>query len=219
MHKLVVVLLLSINCFSQNNEVFVSLGKPWFPDMSGFHKNNFTIGSHYKNTFSESFAYELLYEYGQSDDLSMLGEDGSNSNGAILGQNINNVFLGTAGLKIQTHRVGVKMHFLFVNNPKVSFGIFAGSGFLFSNSESNGISEITFNPETGEILDFAAFSNKNSFNNFYYDLGFQFHYTVYENYSIGIIPTFVRAFDNDKTLETLIFPSYYNASFLIGYKF
>jgi len=219
MYKLVVVLLVSINCFSQNSEIFVSLGKPWFPDNSGFHKNNLTIGSHYKNTFSESFAYELLYEYGRSEDLSMFGQNNSNTNGAILGQNVSDVFLGTNGTKIQTHRIGFKMHFFFVNNPKVSFGIFAGPGFLFSNAETRGISEIIFSQETGEILDFVAFSNKNSFNNFYYDLGLQLHYTVYENYTIGIIPTFVRAFDNDKTSETLIFPNYYNVSFLIGYKF
>lgn len=222
MYKFIFIILCSTCCFSQNySEAFLSVGKPWFPDKAGSNHNNFSVGGHYKNIFSESFGYEVVYEYARSNNLPDFAGSDSDLSEYVLSKTIDEIDITTDWTKIQTNRVGLKMHFLFVNNPKVSVSLFAGTGFLFSSSEILSFSRINYDLETGQILDFDKFHLKNTFNKFYYDLGLQFHYTIYKNYTIGVIPTFIRTLDsdNDDLSELPLHPNYYNLSFLIGYKF
>ena len=58
----IILLLICATLLAQNESLYLSIGKPWFPDKVS-NLNNFSIGINYQNRFSQSFAVDLNLEY------------------------------------------------------------------------------------------------------------------------------------------------------------
>ena len=211
------ILLKYASIFAQSESVYLSLGKPHFPDKTT--DNNFSLGLQYQNRFSSVFAYDIVLEYQQSNNLPDFINNSEQLNEFLLSQNSNNIFDNANWSKVQLINLGTRINYMFVNNDKFLFNINGGLGYLLSQASIHNLKSINFNIDTGEILSYTNSIDKGKLNSFYYSIGLQFQYTFYKNYFLGINPYYLMPFDDDQFFKTPVYPNLYNATINLGTKF
>jgi hypothetical protein len=214
----VLTLLLSVSSFSQKKSVYLSLGKPWFPDKDS-NLRNFSIGVNYQNKFSQSFAFDIALDYAQSDNFPSFYNNGNELNDFLLNQKYNDIYANSLWSKITTINLGGKLNYLFVNNNKFVFSFNVGFGYSLTESSLHNLKEWTYNAESGEILSYENETISDNLNTFNYSLGIQFQYTFYKNYFIGINPYYLNTIGENKVNTIPVYPNFYNLTFIIGKKF
>lgn len=201
--------------YAQKESVFITYGKPWFPDKE-FNSKNFSIGFNYQNRFSESFGFDVGFEYAQSNNLPSFLHDSNKLDLYILNQNDETIFTNTLWSEINTFTVFSKINYQFVNNKKFYFNFNFGLGLLFSYSKSHNLESYSYNLENGDIISYKNSINSDNLNTFVYSIGLQFHYTFYKNYFIGINPQFLMPFGEKKLNTIPVYPNHYNLSISLG---
>lgn len=207
--------LLFHDVYAQKESVFITFGKPWFPDKE-LNSRNFSFGLNYQNRFSESFGFDVGFEYAQSNNLPSFLNDNSKLDVYILNQNDETIFINTLWSKINTFTIFNKINYQFVNNEKFYFNFNFGLGLLFSYSKSHDLESYSYNLENGDIISYKNSINSDNLNTFFYSLGLQFHYTFYKNYFIGINPQFLMPFGEKKLNTIPVYPNHYNLSISLG---
>ncbi|MBN2639429.1 MAG: hypothetical protein JXR65_10150 [Bacteroidales bacterium] len=204
---------------AQNQSIYFSIGKPSFPDVFKNEKN-ISFGVHYQNRFSESFAYEVDYQYAQSDSYPDFFSDSHELNSYLLSQHSWDIFSNSLWSKIQSHSIGIKLDYLFVNNQEFLFGFNLGLGYLFSSSSLYDVYHWSYYVETGEIISYESETENGNMNKFYYSLGIQFQYTFYKKFLIGIRPEYLMPFERSKVYVGVpLIPNYFNLSITFGKRF
>lgn len=216
-------ILISSSAFCQNSlkeNLSITLGKPIFSE-STQDSNNFSAGINYQNRFSNSFAFDVFYTYAQVSNLPDYIDDSEQLEQEILGLSGGlSAFFETDWSRIRNHSLGSKIHFLFVNSDTWSFSVFGGFGYNFSSSKQHVLLNTTFDDETLEIMSFENEVESENYDSFFGIYGLQAHYNFYKNYLIGVEASFLSAFTDDETFDTINrLPDYYNFSLLLGFKF
>lgn len=212
------ILLLSSVGFAQNESVYVSIGKPWFPDKES-NLNNFSLGLNYQNRFSQSFALDLYLEYNQSNDFPRFFDDATAVDNYLMDQTYSGVYFNSLWSKINTVTVGTKVDYLFVNNDQFLFNFNLGAGYLFSYSRAHDVKNWTYDFNNGQILTYENGTTSGNLNTFYYTLGLQFQGTFYKNYFVGISPYYLMPIGEKKINSIPVYPNHYNLTLNIGKRF
>ena len=95
-------LLFLCNCvslFAQKESIYLSVGKPWYPDKAN-NLNNYSLGLNYQNRFSQSFAIDFNLEYSQSDDFPNFYKNDVALNEFLLNQSFDDILLNSQWSKI-----------------------------------------------------------------------------------------------------------------------
>lgn len=203
---------------AQNESVYLSIGKPWYSDKIN-NLNNFSLGVNYQNKFSQSFAFEIVFEYAQSNNYPHYYKNSMKLNQFLINQKFDDIFLNSQWSKINDFNLGGKICYLFVNNDRFLFDFNAGFGFLLSKSSNHNLQTWTFIEETGQIISYENSINSDNYNEFYYSFGLQFQYSFYKDYFIGLNPYLFLPLDNEKTQSIPVFPSRYSLTLNFGKKF
>jgi len=203
-----------------NQNFSLTLGKPIFSEATQ-DAQNFSVGFNYQNRFSNFFAFDVFYTYAQVSNLPSYIDDPQRLNQEILSLTGSlSAFFATDWSRIRNHSLGSKIHFLFVNNEKWSFSLFGGFGYNFSNSKQHVLLNNTFDQETLQIISFENEIETESYNNFFGMYGLQTHYSFYKKYIIGLEVSFLSAFMDNETWDSINrLPNYYNFSLMLGFKF
>ncbi len=212
------LILICATLYAQKQSIYLSLGKPWFPDKVN-NLNNYSLGLNYQNRFSQSFAFDTYIEYAQSNDFPCFYENASELNTFLMSQTYNNIHFNSLWSEINSINIGTKLNYLFVNNDKFIFNFNLGIGHLFTYSKSHVVKNWTYNFDTGEILAYENETISDNLNTFYYTLGLQFQYTFYKEYFIGISPYYLMSIGEKKINTIPVYPNYYNLTLNIGKKF
>lgn len=127
MKKIATVLILFIcsTLYAQNESIYLSLGKPWYPDKFN-NLNNYSLGLNYQNRFSQSFAVDFNMEYSQSDDFPNFYKNDILLNEFLLSQKIDDILFNSQWSKISNINIGARLNYLFVNNKKFNFNFNVG---------------------------------------------------------------------------------------------
>ncbi len=177
------------------------------------------MGINYQNRFAASFGFEILLEYSKSNDFPSFYNDPVALNEFLLNLQHPDIIFVSNWSKITNINFGTRLNYLFVNNKKFLFNFHGGIGYLFSQSSSNLIKEVSYNDETNQVLSYKNSTNFERLDAFYYSLGLQFQYTLHKDYFIGITPYFFNPIDDRIILTNPVYPSHYNLTFNIGKKF
>lgn len=163
----------------------------------------------------------MFYTYAQVNNLPSFIDNQERLEQEILGLSGGlNAFFETDWSRIRNHSLGSKIHFLFINNKSWSFSIFGGLGYNFSSSKQHVLLSNNFDQETLEIISFENEVETENYNSFFGTYGLQTHYSFYQNYFIGLEVSFLSAFTDDETFDTINrLPDYYNFNLLFGFKF
>ena len=220
MKKTLILLLIPIcvTSFAQKESVYLSLGKPWYPDKVN-NLNNFSLGLNYQKRFSQSFGLDTYIEYSQSDDFPNFYKNDIALNEFLLNQTFDDILLNSQWSSISNINIGTRLNYLFVNNKNFNFNFNAGIGFMFSKSSSHYLKNWNYLPVTGQIISYENETISDNLNTFYYTLGLQFQYTFYKDYFIGINPYYLMPIGEKKINSIPVYPNYYNLSLNIGKKF
>lgn len=213
-----ILILIYTTSFAQNESVYLSFGKPWFPDKNS-NLNNYSIGINYQNRFSSSFAFGFKLEYVQSNDLPNFYDDDLKLKEYLMDQKFDAILFNSQWSKVSSFNLGTNVNYLFVNNKKFMFSFNFGIGYMFSNSSSHYVENWTYNQDTGNILSYTNSKVTDTLNTFYYTLGLQFQYTFYKEYFIGINPYYLMPIGEKKINTIPVYPNYYNLTLNIGKKF
>lgn len=214
----IILLLICATLLAQNESLYLSIGKPWFPDKVS-NLNNFSIGINYQNRFSQSFAVDLNLEYSQSDDFPNFYNNSNDLNEFLLSQSFDGILFNSQWSSISNINIGSTISYLFVNNKKFNFNFKTGIGYIKSKSKSHYLINWNYNQETGQVVSYENSTLSDSLNSFYYTLGLQFQYTFYKKYFIGINPYYLMPLGDKKINEIPVYPNYYNLAFNIGKTF
>lgn len=200
MRNILILLTLFIvpySVFSQpakKNIVFLSVGKVKFTDVD--NKNNFFVGVNYQNRFSNFFAWEIYYEYGQSrftpshTDVYIRNLNWNNADESLMvAQNIHFIY---------NNVLGAKIHASFVNNEKWFFSINIGVGYHFTQSGYFSLKEITTGIDGDYIIlkDYHGDWIKKIVTRPVYRLGLQMHYTILKDWIVGFDANLTKQIDN-----------------------
>jgi hypothetical protein len=212
------LILISSTTLAQNESIYISIGKPWYPDKAN-NLNNYSLGLNYQNKFSQSFAFEFNFEYVQSDDFPNFYRNSLALNEFLLNQTFDNILINSQWSKISNINIGTRLNYLFVNNKNFNFNFSTGLGFMFTKSSSHYLKNWNYLPITGQIISYENETISDSLNTFYYTLGLQFQYTFYKEYFIGINPYYLMPIGEKKINTIPVYPNYYNLTLNIGKKF
>ena len=222
MKKLLLIpfILIATIALGQNQSIYFSVGKPSFPDVFKNEKN-ISFGVHYQNRFSESFAYEVNYQYAHSNNYPDFFNAEEKLNNYLLNQYNWDIVTNAAWSKIQTHTFGIKLDYLFVNNQKFLFGFNLEFGYLFSSSSRFDVIRWSNDADTGKVSSYDSKTLKGKANKFFYGLSVQFQYTLYKNFVVGIAPEYLNPFDNnmDHYEDIPVLPNHYNLCITLGKRF
>ena len=116
----IILILSCATLLAQNESIYLSLGKPWYPDKVN-NLNNFSIGLNYQNRFAQSFAFDTYLEYAQSNDFPSFFKNTNELNNFLNNQTYNNIHFNSLWSKINSVNIGAKLNYLFVNNEKFLF--------------------------------------------------------------------------------------------------
>lgn len=210
--------LLFVSAFSQNESVYFSIGKPWYPDKMN-NLNNYSLGLNYQNRFAQSFGINFNLEYSQSNDFPTFYEDSNALNEFLVSQTFDGILMNSLWSKISSVNFDSKINYLFVNNKKFNFNFNAGIGYMFTKSSAHYLKSWSYEPESGQIISYENETISDSLNTFYYTLGLQFQYTFYKDYFIGINPYYLMTIGEKKINTIPVYPNFYNLTFNIGKKF
>lgn len=179
-------ILSTIVVFAQENKErswFIGLGKPYFPNNFNSSENSISFSLGFKKELSDSFSLETLYTYAKADDL----PDFYNNSEVLDQYLLNGGVLGfTDWCNIQNHFIGAGIHFSFVNNEKWFFSFKLNGGMVYSKSNTFFVSEFSYDPVTAEILWYKSEKLHEQLTTFYFEPGFQTHYSIYKDYFIGM---------------------------------
>lgn len=215
---IILLILISTTLFAQKESIYLSVGKPWYPDKAN-NLNNYSLGLNYQNRFSQSFAIDFNVEYSQSDDFPNFYKNDILLNEFLLNQTFDDILLNSQWSKISNINIGTKLNYLFVNNKNFNFNFNAGFGFMFTKSSSHYLKNWNYLPVTGQIMSYENETISDNLNTFYYTLGLQFQYTFYKEYFIGINPFYLMPIGEKKINTIPVYPNYYNLTLNIGKKF
>lgn len=215
---IILSILICATLFAQKESIYLSIGKPWYPDKVN-NLNNYSLGLNYQNRFSQSFAFELNFEYAQSDDFPDFYRNSVALNEFLLNQPFDDILLNSQWSEISNINIGSRLSYLFVNNKNFNFNFNVGIGFMFSKSTSHYLKNWNYNAVTGQILNYENETISDNLNTFYYTLGLQFQYTFYKKYFIGINPYYLMPIGEKKINTIPVYPNYYNLTINIGKKF
>ena len=146
-------ILICTSSIAQNESLFLSVGKPWFPDKD-HNLGNFSVGINYQNRFSQSFAFDLNIEYVQSDDFPNFYNNANQLNEFLINQKFDDILANSFWSSVSNFNIGGSVSYLFVNNKKFNFSFYTGIGFMQSKSKSHSLSQWSYDLETGAILSY-----------------------------------------------------------------
>lgn len=210
--------LICATSLAQKESIYLSVGKPWYPDKYDNLKN-YSLGLNYQNRFSQSFAIDFNLEYSQSDDFPNFYKNDIALNEFLLNQTFDDILLNSQWSNISNITIGTRLNYLFVNNNNFNFNFNVGIGFMFTKSSSHYLKNWNYLPFTGQIISYENETISDNLNTFYYSLGLQFQYTFYKDYFIGINPYYLMPIGAKKINTIPVYPNYYNLTLNVGKKF
>ncbi len=203
----------------KQKSIFISIGKPWHPDMTSNLKN-VSLSLNYQNRFAESFAYELSYTYSQSNSFPKFFNNSQQLNDYLLSQNGFDIVFNSQWSDVFTHSFGLKMHYAFINNKKWFFSFNIAGGYFFTKSSSHEIDDFFYNSQSGEIINYENSIDKGKTSDVFYSPGIQLNYTLPKNFIIGLDFIYYRVNIKDSIYSTFpVIPDYYNIAIIFGKKF
>lgn len=203
---------------TKNQSVSLGFGLPWNPNIVE-NKRNYNFIINYQNKFAEVFTYEVFAQYSMISSFPGFFENKNELDRFITSQEVFEAFRNTWWDEINTFSFGGKIHYSFVNNSKFFFSIYLGAGIYNSNSTTAELNIYEAAPNQGLIKEFDFTLPEENYTGLFYMPGIHFNYNVYKDYIIGLDFNLHRNFDNDKTDQLPVTPSFYGANLSIGKKF
>jgi hypothetical protein len=221
MKKYITILfLLSLTLIkAQNNqEVFLSLGKPSFNEKDK-NKNNYSIGAHYIHKTFKSFSFEGYFEYAQDKNMPSFINDSAALDQFIKTQTRASIIENTLWSNIHYFALGSKVHYTFINTDNFIFSFFGGLGYHFSNSEIFTLNRFGAIQDTGEIIEFDSTIRKESENSFFTTIGLRFSYAIQKKYTIGLVANLHNPIIDGVIINGPEVTTNYNLGITIGKQF
>jgi len=219
---LILILVTSLGYGQDNNNqkvVFITIGKPWHPDISK-NLNTLSFSVNFQNRFVENFAYEPFYTFAKSNSYPMFFNDKVKLNRYLLSQIKHEIIFNTSlWSDIFTHSLGIKTHYAFVNSNNWFFSFNFSVGYFLSKASKFEIGKISHNSQTGEIYTYESSVLEDKFSGLFIGPGIQVNYSLTKKIIIGIdLNAHFSQLSDEKFSKVPEIPDYYNLAIILGMK-
>ena len=202
------------------NAFAISLGKPWYPDMSRNFKNN-SISFLYSKNLNHLFSFDIFYSYAQANNYPDFFSNTERLDSYIMALNYWDLMSLTWD-EIYDHSMGIKGHFLFVHNNRWFVSANLAGGVFTSWSSAHVLPAFRYNYTLDKVIEYETAYFENRLNGYFYMPGVTVKYNLHKSLFIGLDIGSYRFVDKKDVWhidELPVSSDKYMISFNLGFKF